>query len=87
MVFADIAEVRARQRPGRAHARITRAPHRVEEQGHQRVRPETKLVETTVGRALLSEILPKGLPFSNINKALKKKEISRSSTRRSASAA
>ena len=36
-----------------------------------------KLTETTVGRALLSEILPKGLPFSNINKALKKKEISR----------
>jgi DNA-directed RNA polymerase subunit beta' len=26
---------------------------------------------------LLSEILPKGLPFSNINKALKKKEISK----------
>jgi len=39
--------------------------------------PESKLVDTTVGRALLSEILPKGLPFSNINKALKKKEISR----------
>jgi DNA-directed RNA polymerase subunit beta' len=39
--------------------------------------PVTKLVDTTVGRALLSEILPKGLPFSNINKALKKKEISR----------
>ncbi len=39
--------------------------------------PETKLVETTVGRALLSEILPKGLPFALINKSLKKKEISR----------
>ena len=39
--------------------------------------PSTSLVETTVGRALLSEILPKGLPFSNINKALKKKEISK----------
>nr|WP_315849457.1 DNA-directed RNA polymerase subunit beta' [uncultured Rhodoferax sp.] len=39
--------------------------------------PETKLWETTAGRALLSEILPKGLPFSNINKALKKKEISK----------
>jgi DNA-directed RNA polymerase subunit beta' len=38
---------------------------------------ETKLTDTTVGRALLSEILPKGLPFSNINKALKKKEISK----------
>jgi len=39
--------------------------------------PSTSLVDTTVGRALLSEILPKGLPFSNINKALKKKEISK----------
>ena len=37
--------------------------------------PSTSLVETTAGRALLSEILPKGLPFSNMNKALKKKEI------------
>jgi DNA-directed RNA polymerase subunit beta' len=37
----------------------------------------TSLVDTSVGRALLSEILPKGLPFSNINKALKKKEISK----------
>jgi DNA-directed RNA polymerase subunit beta' len=33
--------------------------------------------ETTVGRALLSEILPAGLPFPLINKVLKKKEISR----------
>ncbi|MEJ8849237.1 DNA-directed RNA polymerase subunit beta' [Variovorax rhizosphaerae] len=39
--------------------------------------PSTSLIDTTVGRALLSEILPKGLPFSNINKALKKKEISK----------
>ena len=33
--------------------------------------------ETTVGRALISEILPVGLPFSIINKVLKKKEISK----------
>jgi DNA-directed RNA polymerase subunit beta' len=33
--------------------------------------------QTTVGRALLSEILPVGLPFELINKALKKKEISK----------
>src|SRR5207244_5488507 len=33
--------------------------------------------ETTVGRALLSEILPAGLPYELINKALKKKEISK----------
>ena len=35
------------------------------------------LTSTKVGRAQLSEILPKGLPFENLNRALKKKEISR----------
>ena len=35
------------------------------------------LTSTTVGRAQLSEILPKGLAFENLNRALKKKEISR----------
>jgi len=41
--------------------------------------PIEKMVrhETTVGRALLSEVLPSGLPFALINKTLKKKEISR----------
>ena len=34
--------------------------------------------ETTVGRALLSNILPKGLSFDLINKSMKKKEISSS---------
>ena len=33
--------------------------------------------ETTVGRALLFEIFPPGLPFSLLNKTLKKKEISK----------
>jgi DNA-directed RNA polymerase subunit beta' len=39
--------------------------------------PSFNIVETTAGRALLSEILPKGLPFAHMNKALKKKEISK----------
>ena len=39
--------------------------------------PFISLVDTTVGRALLSEILPKGLPFEVLNKPLKKKEISK----------
>ncbi len=34
------------------------------------------LTDTTVGRAIFSLILPKGLPFEIINKAMKKKEIS-----------
>jgi DNA-directed RNA polymerase subunit beta' len=38
---------------------------------------QIKREDTTVGRALLSDILPEGLPFSVINKPLKKKEISK----------
>src|SRR5690606_14135510 len=38
---------------------------------------KTDRYETTIGRALLSEILPAGLPFSVIDKPLKKKEISK----------
>ena len=43
----------------------------------EELKPVTKRHDTTVGRALLSEILPKGLPFETMNKALTKKEISR----------
>ncbi len=39
--------------------------------------PNGKARQTTLGRALLSEILPAGLPFSVIDRALKKKEISK----------
>ncbi len=80
MVFADIPELQRALDNGvveitaRINIRLTEYTKN-KETGE--FTPETKLVETTVGRALLSEILPKGLPFANINKALKKKEISR----------
>jgi DNA-directed RNA polymerase subunit beta' len=35
------------------------------------------LVETTVGRAILAEILPKAMPFSTINRTMTKKVITR----------
>ena len=35
-----------------------------------------KIVETTVGRAVLAEILPKSIPFKYINKDLDKRGIS-----------
>lgn len=35
------------------------------------------LVETTVGRGIMSEILPKGMSFSQVNKAMTKKAISK----------
>src|SRR5690606_26345945 len=79
MFFTDVAEVQ------RAYDN-----HEVELQSRITVRlvqwsrdengewvPGIKRFETTVGRALLSEILPKGLTFDNLNRALKKKEISR----------
>ena len=37
---------------------------------------KVKKVETTVGRALFSKILPKGLPFELVNKTMDKKSIS-----------
>lgn len=38
---------------------------------------EYHLVETTVGRAILAEILPKGMPFAQINRTMTKKVISK----------
>ena len=37
----------------------------------------TKIVDTTTGRALISEILPKNIPFSFIDQDLNKKAISK----------
>ncbi len=42
--------------------------------------PKIRHVQTTVGRALLSEILPKGLSFDLVNQDMTKKAISESST-------
>jgi DNA-directed RNA polymerase subunit beta' len=79
MLFSDIAEVtRAYEtRQVDLHAKVS---VRIKEilVGANDERTETiTRYETTVGRALLSEILPAGLPFETINKPLKKKEISR----------
>jgi DNA-directed RNA polymerase subunit beta' len=43
---------------------------------HGERRRETNLVRTTVGRALLAEIRPKGMPFRLLNEPLKKRQIS-----------
>ncbi|MFN4351649.1 MAG: DNA-directed RNA polymerase subunit beta' [Hylemonella sp.] len=80
MIFADTSEVQRAldnnqvELTARVNVRLTEW---TKDKDTGEFVPETKLVETTAGRALLSEILPKGLPFSNINKALKKKEISK----------
>ena len=80
MIFSDLAEMLRALDNG--HVEITarvavRLVEWVRDKTSGEFVSEINLVNTTVGRALLSEILPKGLPFSNLNKALKKKEISR----------
>jgi DNA-directed RNA polymerase subunit beta' len=78
MNFSDIEEVH-RAYENKAvdlHARIK---VRIEEtiiSEHGEKRFETNLVQTTVGRALLANIRPEGMPFRLLNEALKKKQIS-----------
>jgi DNA-directed RNA polymerase subunit beta' len=79
MRFADVREVHRayENREVELHARIeVRLPPEkigpVENPGTAPTR-----VKTTVGRVLLSEILPEGLPFTLVNQALNKKTVSR----------
>jgi DNA-directed RNA polymerase subunit beta' len=80
MTFTDLAELQ-RALDAKAVEITSRINVRLVEYTKDKATGEfsssVKLRSTTVGRALLSEILPKGLPFENIDKALKKKEISR----------
>jgi DNA-directed RNA polymerase subunit beta' len=79
MAFADIEEV------ARAHgakqvdlqARVKVRIHEVINDIEGNVEERTEIKETTVGRALLFAIVPKGLPFSLVNQSMKKKAISR----------
>ncbi len=84
MVFANIPEVIRAYEAGTVEL-ASRIAVRVTEyeivnkgaEGDERFVAKTSVVQTSVGRAILSEILPKGMAFSEINKPLKKKEISR----------
>jgi DNA-directed RNA polymerase subunit beta' len=80
MVFTDVAEVLRALESGVVELTAKIAVRLTEwekDKDTGQFVPNTKLFDTTAGRALLSEILPKGLPFSVLNKALKKKEISK----------
>jgi DNA-directed RNA polymerase subunit beta' len=79
MAFADVAEVHRaydnRQVELQARVKVRLREVVLDDDG---VRRETlRRVDTTVGRALLSEILPEGLPFDLVNQNMTKKAISR----------
>ncbi|WP_434777054.1 DNA-directed RNA polymerase subunit beta' [Neisseria sp. Ec49-e6-T10] len=79
MLFTDVKEVhrayQTRQVDLETKITVRIKEWRLDEQGE--FAPVINRYNTTVGRAIISEILPKGLPFEYVNKALKKKEISR----------
>jgi len=79
MAFADVGEVKRAYESGQVslHAKVIvrLKEYDLSEEG-ETIEKITRH-ETTVGRAILSEILPAGLPFSVLQKPMKKKEISK----------
>jgi DNA-directed RNA polymerase subunit beta' len=76
--FANVAEVHRAFESGKVslHARVkARIRDVVYRDDGTRVE-QVKLYDTTVGRALLSELLPEGLPFTLVNGDLNKRRIS-----------
>src|SRR5258705_2135811 len=57
--------------------RIAFDSRELEEHARIKVRIEGNLVQTTVGRVILSDVLPPGLPFANANKLMTKKEMTK----------
>jgi DNA-directed RNA polymerase subunit beta' len=79
MIFTDTKEVQRVYDQGMIdlHAKITVRIKEYELDVEGNKTEKLTRYDTTVGRALLSDILPPGLSFGHIDKALKKKEISR----------
>jgi DNA-directed RNA polymerase subunit beta' len=78
MAFSDVAEVHrayeSRNIDLQAKVKVRLVEH-IRDASGQLVK-NTRVVDTTAGRALLSEILPKGLSFDAINQDMTKKIIS-----------
>ncbi|THF61344.1 DNA-directed RNA polymerase subunit beta' [Pseudothauera rhizosphaerae] len=79
MMMADVSEIKRAYESKQIslHARVTVRLKEIEVTPEGEHREKITRYDTTAGRAILSEILPPGLPFSVIDKPLKKKEISR----------
>ncbi|MCP5268458.1 MAG: DNA-directed RNA polymerase subunit beta' [Zoogloeaceae bacterium] len=79
LYFADVGEVTRALAAKEVdlHAHVSVRIKEYESDGADGWKEKITRYQTTAGRALLSEILPKGLPFSVLDKPLKKKEISK----------
>src|SRR5690606_39518811 len=74
MLFTDVDEVHRayENRQVGLHAKIKVRIKETDENGNS----GSRLVETTVGRALLYEVVPKGMSFDLINRPMNKRAIS-----------
>jgi len=79
MVLADTAEARRLYENGQAdlHAKVKVRITEYERKEDGSDEAHTSIVETTIGRAILWDIIPKGLPYELVNTVLNKKAISR----------
>ena len=78
MAFANVGEVHRAHESGAVelHARVRVRVPAVNGDGEPAEDTATRLVDTTVGRALLSEIVPEGLSFDLINRPMNKRAVS-----------
>jgi DNA-directed RNA polymerase subunit beta' len=79
MVFADINEVSRAYRSGKVglQARVkVRITEKLFNENRELVE-STQIVDTTVGRTLVYEIVPDGMPYSHVNNTMSNKDISR----------
>ena len=78
MAFADVAEVHRAFQSGAVelHAKIRARIRDLVFSDEGEVIERVRLWETTVGRALLSEIMPPGLSFDLVNRLMDKKAVS-----------
>ena len=78
MIFSSLDEARRAYEVGaaalQAAVKVRVTMH--ERDGDDEIREVTRVVDTTVGRALLSDIMPEGLEFERINQPMTKKAIS-----------
>ncbi len=79
MAFSDVGELKRAYESKQLslHARVSVRLKEIEVGADGERREKITRYNTTAGRAMLSEILPPGLPFSVLDKPLKKKEISK----------
>ena len=79
MVFADIQEVSRAYRSGQVglQARVkVRVTQKLFNENRELIE-STEIIDTTVGRTLVYEIVPDGMPYSHVNNTMSNKDISR----------